>query len=214
VFVSTHQGLIRIDATGDWWFISEQPHDFMGFAVDPTTPDVVYSSGHPAPGSRLRNPIGFMVSTDAGATWTTRALEGQVDFHAMAVQPTDGQIIYGWDVSNGLHRSTDAGHNWERVPAELLGQAGGALSLAVDPGDAQRILAGTPAGLLESRDGGATWTPLGLVLEGDDAAGHLAIHPTVADTIYVGTYGQDLHRTVDGGSSWEQLARAGQPVSP
>lgn len=256
VYVSTHQGLIRIDADGAWWFVSEEPHDFMGFAASPTAPDVLYSSGHPAPGSGLANPIGLMVSTDGGASWTPRALEGQVDLHAMAVQPTDGQVIYGWDATGGgLHRSTDDGHAWQTVAAPQLEAAGGAGSLAVHPSDPDRLLAGTTVGLLESRDGGSawvpllelpvtavltvaddpqrvlayaatsddgliesldggeTWAPLGLVVD-DDAVGHLTVHPTDPDTIYAGTFGEDLYRTFDGGGSWEQLAEAGRPGSP
>lgn len=251
VYVSTHQGLIRIDGDGAWRFLSEEPHDFMGFAASPTEPDVLYSSGHPAPGSGLVNPIGFMVSTDAGVTWRPRSLEGQVDFHAMAVQPTDGQVVYGWDAS-GLYRSTDAGASWQTVDAPPLEAAGGALSLAVDPSDPDRLLAGTSAGLLQSRDGGTSWTPLlelpvtavltlaedpdrvlayaatpddgllashdggatwtalGLVVH-DDAVGHLAVHPTDPDTIYAGSFGEDLYRTLDGGRRWEQLAKEGRP---
>ncbi|MDP8970946.1 MAG: hypothetical protein M3N52_10725, partial [Actinomycetota bacterium] len=253
VYLATHQGLIRIDADGEWTSVSAEPHDFMGFSAHPTDEGVFYSSGHPAPGTRLRNPIGFMVSSDGGATWSTRSLEGAADFHAMTVAPSDGDVVYGWNGAGqtGLYVSTDGGSTWAPISDGTLSEVGGALALAVRPDDLDEVWAGTQAGLfasrdagqtwepllsggvtavafdpadpqralayapeggglVESRDGGQTWTELGLVLDGD-AAGHLAVHPEDADTVYVGTYGQSLLRTTDGGNSWETLAESGVP---
>lgn len=248
VFVSTHQGAFLIDNEGAWSWISEQPHDFMGFAAHPTDPAVLYSSGHPAEGSDLANPIGFMVSTDAGATWEPRSLQGEVDFHLMAVHPRDGDVIYGYDGRRGLLRTTDAGRTWDSLAAPALEQAGLAslavgtddgelyagteagllhstdaggsweplleapvTAIHVDAGDRQRLVAYAPdgdLGLVASEDDGATWAPLGLVLDGD-AAGHVAVDPTDAATIWVGTFGQSLWRTTDGGDNWEQLVAGG-----
>lgn len=161
VYVATHEGLLRIDANGDWRRVSEQLHDFMGFAAHPSEKGTLYSSGHPAPGSDLANPIGFMASTDGGATWQPRALQGQADFHAMAVH-ADGEVVYGWTSAGqtGLHRSEDGGHSWEHVSAGGLEQRGGAFTLAVDPQDANRVVAGTETALLASDDKGQSWQPL------------------------------------------------------
>jgi hypothetical protein len=253
VYVATHEGLTRIDGSGEWRYVSEQSQDFMGFSANPTDDDVFYSSGHPAPGTPLENPVGFMVSSDGGATWLPRSLQGQVDFHAMAVAPSDGDVVYGWNDAGeaGQFVSTDGGASWETISGGMLAQAGGALSLAVRPDNPDEVWAGTQAGLLasrdagqswesvlqgavtavafdpanpdrvvayvadsdglvESRDAGGTWTDLGLVVDGD-AAGHIAIHPEDPRTLYVGTYGQSLQRTTNGGDTWETLARYGVP---
>ncbi|MPY96311.1 MAG: hypothetical protein GEV08_25585 [Acidimicrobiia bacterium] len=251
VYVSTHQGLIRIGADGEWRFISASDHDFMGFRAHPGEPEVFYSSGHPDLDSGVSNPVGFMVSRDGAVTWEPIALEGAADFHAMAVQSDDGDVVYGW--SGGLHRSADGGQTWEQVPAGTLEQAGGALGLAVHPGDPDELLAATQVGLLRSRDGGRSWEPLlagvgvtavefvpgdterlvayvaepaqglvssddggaswtevGWALEGD-AVGHIAMHPEDPDVVHVGTYGESLYRSGDGGRSFEPLAEAGVP---
>jgi hypothetical protein len=76
VYVSTHEGLVRIDAQGRWTWVGEARHDFMGFSAHPSEEGVLYTSGHPAPGSALPNPLGFMVSRDGGQSWETLALAG------------------------------------------------------------------------------------------------------------------------------------------
>ncbi len=259
VFVSTHEGLLRIDAMGRWHWVGASRHDFMGFSAHPSEKGVLYSSGHPAPGSGLKNPLGFMVSRDGGKTWQVTALEGQADFHAMAVQRTNGDVVYGWNsaIDPGLYRSLDGGASWSKIDADLM-QLGGVYALEVHPEDADVVLAGTRAGLLRSADGGrsweafaldglpvtavsylpdgsaglmaygahpeaglvvteddgASWRRLGFVLEGNDAVGYIAVHPEDAGVIYLGSYGQNLYRTTDGGGSWQTLAENGVPKRP
>lgn len=163
LYVSTHQGLIRVDAEDRWRFASSERHDFMGFAHHPERADVLYSSGHPARGSGLRNPIGFMVSEDGGITWRPLSLQGQADFHAMAVSAADPDVVYGWNVVGqaGLYRSRDGGRTWERPPASGLDPQG-VFSLAAHPAEVDHVLAGTPSGLWRSTDGGAFWEPWAL----------------------------------------------------
>jgi hypothetical protein len=51
---------------GRWSTAPGAPHDFMGFSG---AKNAIYSSGHPAPGTPLRNPLGLMKSTDGGKSW-------------------------------------------------------------------------------------------------------------------------------------------------
>lgn len=199
-YLSTHEGLIRIEDE-QWSEVSEQPHDFMGFAAHPTEPDVLYTSGHPAPGTLVRNPVGFMVSTDGGASWEVRSLEGAVDFHAMTIGASGGSI-YGWNVAGevGLYRSTDDGHTWDTVAAPDLHAAGGALSLAAHPDDPDLVWAGTPAGLLRSQDAGASWEP---VLP-DVPVTAVTFDPADANQLlaYAPAPGDGLMESTDAGQSW------------
>jgi photosystem II stability/assembly factor-like uncharacterized protein len=256
VFVSTHFGLVRITGEGEWLEVGTAKHDFMGFTAHPTEAGVLYSSGHPEPGSALPNPIGFMVSRDAGESWQPLSLTGRADFHALAVQETNGDVLYGFNGVGepGLYRSLDGGREWEKRPGDALTALGGPYGLAVHPDDPDVLLAGTRAGLLSSHDGGEnwellalegvavtavafapgdgqrvwaygaspevglvlsddggdTWTSVGLVLENNDAVGYIAPTP---DALYLGSFGQTLYRSVDGGGSWQQLARSGVPQS-
>lgn len=201
VYLSTHEGLLALGPKNGWVGVSRESHDFMGFSAHPTEDGVLYSSGHPARASRLRNPIGFMVSTDGGATWRTRALQGEADFHAMAVQPGDGEVIYGWNVSPpGLHRSLDGGRTWQRIASSFLEQAGGAFSLAIHPADSARIYAGSQQGLLASRGGGANWEAL---LEGPVTA--VATDARDPDRLVAYAALQGLVLSEDGGATFRPL---------
>ena len=80
LFVPSHVGL-AIYSEGRWSKAPGPEHDFMGFSA---TREGMYSSGHPAPGSSLRNPFGLLKSTDGGRTWEHLGLAGEADFHVMA----------------------------------------------------------------------------------------------------------------------------------
>lgn len=203
VYLATHEGLIRIDAAGDWTSVSAEPHDFMGFSAHPGEEGVFYSSGHPAPGTRLRNPIGFMVSTDGGVTWSQRALERAADFHAMTVAPSDGDVVYGWNGAGqpGLYVSTDGGSSWDTITDGMLSDVGGALSLAVHPDDPDEVWAATQAGLLASRDAGRSWEPLlatGMTAVAFDPTGGGRVLAYAPD-------GGGLVESRDGGQTWHEL---------
>jgi hypothetical protein len=59
----------------------------MGFTV--VGPDHFLAGGHPGQAS-----VGLIESTDAGATWTSRSLDGQADFHSLQFRHG---FVYGYD---------------------------------------------------------------------------------------------------------------------
>ena len=197
-FLATHEGLVAMAPEAEWRVVSEELHDFMGFTAHPTDEGVLYSSGHPAPGSGLANPVGFMASEDGGATWEVRSLEGEVDFHAMTVGAR-GEVVYGW--FDTLYRSTDEGYTWEQVDAPALAEAQGAAALAGHPEDPDQVWAGTQAGLSRSTDGGENWEP---VLERGPVS---AVHfdPADPERILAYTAASGLMESTDGGAEWVEL---------
>lgn len=200
VWVSTHQGLLLVDAAGEWTYASDDAHDFMGFNVNPTDEDVVYTSGHPAAQSGLDNPLGFMVSADRGRTWEQRSLYQEVDFHALAVQAKDGAVIYGFDATGSrLLSSDDGGHEWTE---RSLPDPQGVASLAVHPDDPATVLATTPTGLMRSSDSGETWEQV----LAEPVTG-VAYDPTDPDRIvtFQAPGGDGLVESTDGGATWESL---------
>src|SRR3546814_20068354 len=80
----------------------------MGFPPNPTDPDLLYASGHPAGGGNL----GFIVSRDGGKSWSKLAngAGGPVDFHQMDVSKSDPAVVYG--AFGDLQQSADGGRRW------------------------------------------------------------------------------------------------------
>src|SRR5262245_1692346 len=65
LMVPSHHGL-AVYSAGKWTKAPGPEHDYMGFAA---TQSRIYSSGHPASGSKLINPFGLIRSADGGKTW-------------------------------------------------------------------------------------------------------------------------------------------------
>lgn len=150
--VATHHGLFRLAGDGTAVRVSNDPHDFMGFTV--VGPRHFLASGHPAPGTaaarELERPhFGLIESTDGGATWTAKSLSGEVDFHAL--EAAHGNV-YGLDATTNRFMVSSDGIEWETRSSVSMAD------LAVDPDDADHLVAASPQGLIESIDGGRTWT--------------------------------------------------------
>lgn len=112
LLVGTHDGLHRVDpVTGASVRVGDSQDDLMAFAGSAQT--MLVASGHPGPGSSMPNPLGLMTSSDAGRTWKSSSLQGQVDFHSLAIR---GDEIVGWDTRGPLQWSTDGGANWQVGP--------------------------------------------------------------------------------------------------
>lgn len=132
LLAGTHTGVVEVALDGSVSAVGGDRHDLMGMTGIPGT-DTLLSSGHPGAGSALPNPLGLIVSTDAGTTWATRALTGQVDFHALA---GDGRTVVGFDGAEGLLVSGDGGTSFERAaaiaPAALAINDGGVWATTAD----------------------------------------------------------------------------------
>ncbi|GJF03034.1 F510_1955 family glycosylhydrolase [Pseudonocardia sp. D17] len=188
IYVATHDGLFRADVNGRLEPSGTTKRDLMGFTV--AGPGTFLSSGHSGSDEQVANPLGLVRSTDAGATWTTLSLAGEVDFHALEIS---AGTVYGLDAGRQVLRvSTDGGSSWQDRAALP------ALDIAVDPADPARVLATVRGGVAASADGGRTFTaPAGPQLA------FLSWAP--GGTIYgLGLEGA-LHVSTDRGATWQQL---------
>ena len=160
LYIPSHVGLAVYEA-GRWRKLGGPDHDFMGFTV---ARGAFYSSGHPAPGSGMRNPFGLMKSEDEGRTWQRLGLEGEADFHILAAGHGTGAVyVYSPQPNSrmprpGIYSSTDDGKTWKRAAAS--GLAGELAALAVHPTAVATVVAATSAGLYLSRDAGASFALL------------------------------------------------------
>lgn len=153
IYVATHNGLLQRSPKGEWFWMGKQRTDYMGFTADPSNSDRFYSSGHPPTGGNL----GFQVSDTQGEEWKQISLPG-VDFHALAIAPSNPKIFYGWPASGaeGLHYSTDGGKTWTQP--RMTGLEDAPFGLAVDPSNPDHVFATTRAGLFESSNHGDNWS--------------------------------------------------------
>jgi hypothetical protein len=133
----------------------------MGFSA---TAKHFYSSGHPARGSGLVNPLGVIRSKDGGKTWDTLGLERESDFHLLATS-WNTSAIYVWNHAPnsrmrqpGLHYTLNDGFVWK--PARAAGLKGNPMALAVHPGNATLVAAATASGVYLSRDSGERFEPV------------------------------------------------------
>jgi hypothetical protein len=140
---------------------------------------------------------------DAGRNWT------------MAVDPTNANVIYtaaGYGHELGLWKSIDGGVNWNQTltPDMYSMTQGDVYSVAIDPSDSQHLLIGFhadwttgSAGVLESKNGGASW----IVHQPEPSWGHghyaFFITPT---TWLLGTQDNGFWRTTNSGQSWDQVS--------
>jgi zinc transporter ZupT/photosystem II stability/assembly factor-like uncharacterized protein len=119
---------------------------------------------------------GIWKTTDTGNTWT-KVNVGQNGANldsgrnwTMAVDPTNPNVLYtvaGFGVHQGLWKSVNGGVDWaQMLPDAIMTDATPDIySVAIDPNDHQHLLLGSHspwsgggAGVLESPDGGTTWT--------------------------------------------------------
>lgn len=152
LMIPSHHGLAVFES-GRWSKAAGPAHDYMGYSA---TRDAIYSSGHPAAGSGLKNPFGLIKSRDSGKTWSKLGLEGESDFHALATSHgTNAVYVLNTGANSrmnqpGIFHTRNDGLRWVRAAGRGLGNA--PRSLAVHPDDAGIVAAGTADGLYLSRD--------------------------------------------------------------
>jgi photosystem II stability/assembly factor-like uncharacterized protein len=152
LFIATHTGLFTSrDGEATAKRVDEQFQDTMGFTI--VGRDHFLGSGHPAPGEDRPANLGLIESTNGGESWEEVSLAGEADFHVLRYAH---ERVYAVNALTGLLMlSDDGGESWtERRPPA------GVIDLAVDPGDAERIVAATEGGLGLSEDDGRRWRRL------------------------------------------------------
>jgi len=139
---------------------------------------------------------------------------------AIAVHPTNSDIIYVGGAQGGVWKTINGGDSWVPLTDDQCSLAMG--SIAIDPVDPEIIYAGTGeqhfsgdsyygCGVLRSEDGGATWTHLGASVyvlrdESNAKISRINVDPSTAGTVESTTVlvasDLGLFRSTDGGETW------------
>lgn len=157
IYVPAHDGL-RKYSYGQWTIPEGEKHDYMGFSM---VDNGFYSSGHPAPGSSMKNPFGVIKSTDGGKTLKTLDLYGVMDFHLMDVGYESHSIYVFNPKPNpqmnevGIYYTNDETKTWHKSNMNRL--VGDPSALAVHPTEKNILAVGTQNGVYLSKDSGDTF---------------------------------------------------------
>lgn len=157
-FVATHDGLMKY-SDGQWFEANSNKHDYMGFQPYEKG---FYSSGHPAQGSDLKNPLGLVKSTDHGATLEKLDFYGETDFHYLAAGYETG-VIYvinehpNSELDKGFYLTEDEGETWKKM--SMTGFNSDSIgNIAVHPSDKNVVAIAGKDGVFLSKDQGENFT--------------------------------------------------------
>jgi photosystem II stability/assembly factor-like uncharacterized protein len=192
-------------------------------AMDPVDPNTLYL-GETEDEDGL---YALLKSTDGGASWNSIWNNGgpsplQSDLNALAIDPVHPTTLYAGvgdagyvtpgSTGTGVFKSTDSGATWN-----ITGLKDTAVTvLAIDPSDTNTLYAATQGiytdpkgfrGLFKTTDSGATWlaSSNGLNALGGIGATVTAVAIAPNSTVYVGTSGGGVYKSVDGGANWSQF---------
>lgn len=177
------------------------PSTILDIASDPADPVVMFAATLGG---------GLWKSTDAGAHWaaaldTGNALNPAADVYKIAISQTRPATMYLAVMQGGRGRvlkSEDRGVSFRQI-YEVPQDRTPVFDLATPPGDAANVMIATGEGrLLESRDGGATWS---IVRAFGEPVVILAPNPVFSAERYAITASGRISKTFDGGATWTTL---------
>jgi photosystem II stability/assembly factor-like uncharacterized protein len=139
---------------------------------------------------------------------------------ALAIDPTDTNVLYAGAVAGGVWKSTNGGASWAPL-VETFANVG-VSAIVLDPRDPAVIYVGTGeyfgsgsaggfagVGIMRSRDRGATWRLLPATIGSDEFryVHDLAISAADSNVLYAGT-SAGVARSTDGGDTWTTVLPA------
>jgi 7,8-dihydropterin-6-yl-methyl-4-(beta-D-ribofuranosyl)aminobenzene 5'-phosphate synthase len=234
VYLATYEpdGLFRsTDSAGAWQAVGAGLGQLtpLSVAVHPTDPDVVWV-GTMAGGFHTRDggqhwdkipdlpkvPIyalaatsdgsllyaggeaaGVWRSDDDGQTWLPNEMtDGHVSVLSLEIA-ADG-MVYAGTAGQGLWVGVDEGTRWRDTGHDL--SSANVAALAATPGDRLYVLG--DGHLYRSRDDGSGWEECG---PQDFQGLSFAVAPGLTDHLYLGSKGQGVRVSRDGGTSWNAL---------
>lgn len=222
IYVGTlHRGVLVSQDGGRTW--KERNLGIAGrgigaIAVHPQNPNIVlagtilYSGGQ-----------GIYISRDRGQTWEQaneglpRIEGGYQAIYAIAIDPSNPDVIYAGVRDSGVYKSVDGARSWSSAREGLTGL--NIAAIAIDPNNHQVVYAGaTPrvdyfdpsrygwdsVGVFKSLDGGQTWWRIDKGIDKPFITS-IAINPQDTQVIYVSTNAGGVYRSDDGGSTWRPM---------
>ena len=137
---------------------------------------------------------------------------------AMAVDPTNPNVVYEGGADGGVWKSTDGGSSWQSVGEQIATQSIGAIAIAPNAHDTLYVGTGEANtngdsyfgyGIFKTTDGGSSWTKVGGTTF-DKMTVFQIITKGTGGTVFAAT-NRGLYRSTDGGSTWTAVLVPGNP---
>lgn len=201
-------GIQDLPSADEWWFPPRpEMHRIRCIEPDATDPDRLLM------GVELG---AFVLTEDAGETYTEDVPGARDDTHQMVVHPDDPDRLYAAS-GFGYAQTRDGGRSWERPEEGLTEEYEHLWSVAVDPGDPDTVVASTsedafaahfePAETYVHRqkDDGA-WEKLdGDGLPTGEGVFATSLAPGTDDGELYAVNNRGLFRSTDAGDAWSAL---------
>ncbi len=182
----------------DWVRIYYDPRTDKSFTTlvsDWYNPNVVYAGTND--GDILR-------SDNAGESWrVVHRVEG-IRINQLVMDPRDSRVLYGATQGSGLVKTMDGGQTWTAIRKEFetFENARRPNLVVLDPSNANRVFTISKYGILQSDNGGSSWTALKLPTPpGTVEMKAMAVHPKDPKRIVYATT-KAVIWSVDGGQTW------------
>jgi len=210
IYVVHYNGFVKSSNGGSSW----DNYDLGGncyssyssscFYQDPASPSTMFIAGEYCYDPGLgKTCMAVFKSTNGGEIWTPKTIFPTSDSgmaYCLAVDPADANILYagGYELKGSsylgkVYKSINGGDTWTDVTGSISYLVN---CLLIDPGNSQRVFAGTNNKIYRSSNGGQSWLAnIGY------AAHDLAIDLSNANVLYAG-YASVIFKSTDGGVNW------------
>ena len=218
ILAGSDYGIYRSEDCGATWGKLWSPMDGMpiwSIAVDPVDTDTIFVGIKPAALFRSR---------DDGESWARLSVQMAQECHIgppmvtmLMVDPQDHRTVWAGVEVDGVYRSLDGGDSWTHVQGGVHPDIHG---MAISPGEPRTVLASTPREIYATTDMGESWQSVvttdkfvlpysrGIAFRPGDPS---VLFAAVGDTA-IGSTGA-IHRSQDGGETWEQRPLPVEPNS-
>lgn len=200
------------DGGATWEAVSVSRNESVSFpdqvydvAFDPDRVDMVFAG----------TSAGLWKSTDQGVTWEgvrdgAGVLPEAAEVYRIRISPVSSKIMYvasTFGKRGRLLRSEDGGASFREIYFTGEEQPG-VYDIILDPTSPNHIIIATgEGGILESQNGGRTWSVKKIFTEGVQT---LLVNDRFLDEMYAVTESGNVWKTYDGGEQWADLGEGMQ----
>jgi len=200
IWVGTPWGVYRSTDNGASW--EETTNGMRRWFIS----DLEMAQGDPGP-LYASSEDDLYRTTDGGEHWSPLGV-GEAPINVIGIHPKDPARLLAAAEDAGIRLSDDGGLHWRSTRG--LEQAT-VYALAFSPDGKRAYAAGWQTGLWQSTDAGEHWTRL-WDAPGIEAIFCLAVDPLEQEHLLMGTDGQGVLESTDGGVSWKSVGLDGAKI--